>query len=227
MSQYPKHEGRFLQVAGIKFAFDPSKPAGQRVDPELVIIQGEYLEMSKTYSVLTKTYLKAGKDGYECLMDCPILIEDENIPMLITMVENHFKTIRELKENRAMDKFRCSIVPLAVIDRLMLKVSEEDPSVLADEEQAAPAASNWQKLNFHNAAFLITRLVSHKQKALTRKERIKIKQSDKYKKKMKEYEEESMRLAPKVEGRIVCIKSPEHHQELLVQKKLHLQTLSD
>ncbi len=26
VSQYPKYEGRFLQVSGLEFAFDPSKP---------------------------------------------------------------------------------------------------------------------------------------------------------------------------------------------------------
>lgn len=29
VSQYPKTEGRFLQVAGITFAFNPNKPAGK------------------------------------------------------------------------------------------------------------------------------------------------------------------------------------------------------
>ena len=30
VSQWPKLEGRFPQVSGIKFAFDPSLPASQR-----------------------------------------------------------------------------------------------------------------------------------------------------------------------------------------------------
>lgn len=47
VSQYPKHEGRFLQVSGLKFAFDPSKPNGQRIDPRLVQVQDEYLNLEK------------------------------------------------------------------------------------------------------------------------------------------------------------------------------------
>ena len=36
--KWPQTEGRFCQVSGIKFAFDPSKPAGERVDKNSVLI---------------------------------------------------------------------------------------------------------------------------------------------------------------------------------------------
>ena len=47
VSQYPKLEGRFPQVAGVNFAFDPDQPAGSRIDPEFVRIQGEYIDLKK------------------------------------------------------------------------------------------------------------------------------------------------------------------------------------
>lgn len=47
VSMVPKLEGRFPQVAGINFTFDPSKPAGERVEPELIRIQDEYLQLEK------------------------------------------------------------------------------------------------------------------------------------------------------------------------------------
>ena len=47
VSQYPKLEGRFPQVAGVEFGFDSSKPPGQRVEPLLVKVQGEYLDFDK------------------------------------------------------------------------------------------------------------------------------------------------------------------------------------
>jgi hypothetical protein len=49
VSKYPDDEGRFLQVSGIRFTFDPSQPSGQRVDPCLVQVQGEYLELEEVY----------------------------------------------------------------------------------------------------------------------------------------------------------------------------------
>lgn len=47
MSQYPKLEGRFPQVAGISFAFDPKKPPGSRIDPKFIKIGDEYLDMNQ------------------------------------------------------------------------------------------------------------------------------------------------------------------------------------
>ena len=104
VSQYPKHEGRFCQVAGIKFAFDPSKPSGQRIDPLLVQIQDEDLDLKKEYVLVTKSYMKQGKDGFEMFVDCPVLIEEENIPVLFQLVVNHFKSISNLK--RGNRRFR-------------------------------------------------------------------------------------------------------------------------
>ena len=47
VSQYPRHEGRFPQVAGVKFAFDPSEPPPRRVDARYVWIQGEPLDLKR------------------------------------------------------------------------------------------------------------------------------------------------------------------------------------
>ncbi|CAF0939692.1 unnamed protein product [Brachionus calyciflorus] len=213
VSQYPKHEGRFLQVSGLKFAFDPSKPPGKRVDPRLVQVQDEYLDLEKNYSLATKLYLKQGKDGFDCLLNCPVLVEEENIPVLYNLVENHFKTIGILKRNTSFHKFRSSIVPLVIVNRLMHKISQ-DPSVQLEDSQSP---SDTPRINFYNAALIVTKVLSHRQKILSRKQRSQIKQTEKYKKKMAEYEERSMKLAPKVEGRIICIKDQEHYEQLLME----------
>ena len=47
VSQYPSHEGRFLQVSGLKFAFDPCKPSGNRVDPRLITVGDTFLDLEK------------------------------------------------------------------------------------------------------------------------------------------------------------------------------------
>ena len=74
VSMFPKLEGRFPQVSGISFAFDPEKPAGKRIDPEFVKVGDEYLDLDpkskKTYRLATKAYLANGKDGYEALAKC-------------------------------------------------------------------------------------------------------------------------------------------------------------
>lgn len=72
MSKYPALEGRFPQVAGVSFAFDPKKPPGQRVDPAFVRIGDEYLNLQQTYRLATKSYLHTGCDGYVMLKNAQI-----------------------------------------------------------------------------------------------------------------------------------------------------------
>ena len=71
---FPKLEGRFPQVSGINFAFDPDKKPGKRIDPEFVKVGDEYLDMNpnskKTYRLATKAYIAKGKDGYDVLAKC-------------------------------------------------------------------------------------------------------------------------------------------------------------
>lgn len=127
-------------------------------------------------------------------------IDEENIPVLVSLVENHFKTIQNLKTNHFRERLRSSIVPLFLVNRLINRLSE-DPNILKNESPTETPT----KLNFHNAAFLITKVLSHKQRTLSKKQRLIIKQSDKYTEMMKEYESKSMQLSPQLEGRIVCI----------------------
>ena len=47
MSKYPEHEGRFPQVAGLRFTLDPSKPAGDRVNPKHITVDDEKLDLNK------------------------------------------------------------------------------------------------------------------------------------------------------------------------------------
>lgn len=74
VSGYPKLEGRFPQVAGISFAFDPNKPPYARVDPMLVRIGDEYLDLQARYRLATKTYLYNGCDGYDVLKNAQVLV---------------------------------------------------------------------------------------------------------------------------------------------------------
>lgn len=76
MSQWPKLEGRFPQVAGVSFAFDPELPPGSRVDPQFVRIGDEYLVPTQQYRLATKAYLHSGCDGYTVFKDAPVLVSN-------------------------------------------------------------------------------------------------------------------------------------------------------
>ena len=153
---------------------------------------------------MTKYYLKQGKDGFDCLTNCPVLVEHDNIPVLYTLVSNFFKTVSQLKENKA-PRLRGSVVPIIKMINILHELNN-DPDVLPNPQSIQ---QNGAKLNFHKAASIVTRILSTKRALLTREDRLLIKQSDKYKKKIRELEEKSMKLEPKLEDRIICIRDNE------------------
>ncbi|WP_299614752.1 bifunctional UDP-sugar hydrolase/5'-nucleotidase [uncultured Tateyamaria sp.] len=54
--------GRFPQVAGMSYAFDTSKPAGERISD--VMVGGAAIDMDKVYGVVSNNYVRNGGDGY-------------------------------------------------------------------------------------------------------------------------------------------------------------------
>jgi 2',3'-cyclic-nucleotide 2'-phosphodiesterase (5'-nucleotidase family) len=65
VSQVADKAGRFPQVAGITFDFDPGKPVGRRVSK--VTVDGTALDPKKTYRLATNDYMARGGDGYDML----------------------------------------------------------------------------------------------------------------------------------------------------------------
>jgi 2',3'-cyclic-nucleotide 2'-phosphodiesterase (5'-nucleotidase family) len=65
VSQVEKGAGRFPQVSGLTFAFDPSAEPGKRVSE--VMVGGAALEPDKLYKVAVNDYILGGGDGYAAL----------------------------------------------------------------------------------------------------------------------------------------------------------------
>jgi 2',3'-cyclic-nucleotide 2'-phosphodiesterase (5'-nucleotidase family) len=57
--------GRFPQVSGLRFVFDPRRPKGNRVLD--VLIGGKPLDPSASYKLATNEYMMVGGDGYASL----------------------------------------------------------------------------------------------------------------------------------------------------------------
>ena len=59
--------GRFPQVAGLKYSFDKSKPAGERISDVQVMQDGAWapIDPEATYGIVTNNYVRNGGDGYE------------------------------------------------------------------------------------------------------------------------------------------------------------------
>ncbi len=59
--------GRFPQVAGMTYAFDASKPSGERISD--VMVGGAPIDMAKVYGVVSNNYVRNGGDGYAMFKD--------------------------------------------------------------------------------------------------------------------------------------------------------------
>ena len=67
VGQIEEGAGRFSQVAGMKYTFDRSKPAGSRI-VSVEVKEGDAfvpLDPAKTYSAVANNYTRSGGDGYK------------------------------------------------------------------------------------------------------------------------------------------------------------------
>ncbi|MGQ3144258.1 5'-nucleotidase C-terminal domain-containing protein [Rhizobium oryzihabitans] len=67
VSQIDDGAGRFMQVSGLKYSFDRSKPAGSRI-VSVDVKEGETfvpLDPAKTYIVAANNYVRTGGDGFK------------------------------------------------------------------------------------------------------------------------------------------------------------------
>ncbi len=71
--------GRFAQVSGIRYAFDPSRPPGKRVTS--ITINGKPLDNRGTYTMATTNYvaIDAG-DGYDMFRKGTLVLRPEQAP---------------------------------------------------------------------------------------------------------------------------------------------------
>ena len=71
VSQIEDGAGRFAQVAGLKYSFNASLPAGERITEVMVAKDGGFmaLDMDATYGVVSNNYVRGGGDGYKMFKD--------------------------------------------------------------------------------------------------------------------------------------------------------------
>lgn len=67
VSGYPDTEGRFMQVSGLSFDFNPNHEVGQRVSN--VLVGGQPLGSETIYTLCTNDFAAAGGDDYEMLVE--------------------------------------------------------------------------------------------------------------------------------------------------------------
>jgi 5'-nucleotidase len=70
--------GHFPQVSGLRFAYDGTRPVGERVVQ--LTINGQPLQLAKTYTLALTTYLQQGGDGYDMLKNSTLLSDPQEAP---------------------------------------------------------------------------------------------------------------------------------------------------
>ena len=68
LSAYPKYEGRWPCISGVRLSFDPEKPAGQRI-LTLTSEDGSPFDLDKSYTLAVTDFIALGKDGFEAIVD--------------------------------------------------------------------------------------------------------------------------------------------------------------
>ncbi|EGR28575.1 ser thr protein phosphatase family protein, putative [Ichthyophthirius multifiliis] len=76
VSKWPNYDGRFPQVSGMKYSFDPRKEPMQRIVD--VWVGNEKIDFVKKYSVALKYFISLGKDGYDILRECKYIVDETN-----------------------------------------------------------------------------------------------------------------------------------------------------
>jgi 5'-nucleotidase len=79
LSQVERTAGRFPQVSGLRYVFDPRRPAGSRLLS--VTVGGQPLNPHASYSLATFDFILGGGDGYTMLKAGRVLVKAESGPM--------------------------------------------------------------------------------------------------------------------------------------------------
>ncbi len=70
VSMYPSHSGRYCQMAGVEFVWDPECEPGKRIIKDSIRINGEKLDHGRMYRVSVRSYVGGGADGFLMFKDC-------------------------------------------------------------------------------------------------------------------------------------------------------------
>jgi len=89
VSQAENGAGRFPQVAGISFVWNPKANAGSRIVSAK--IGGQPLNKGRSYTVATNNYAASGGDGYKVFKKGKVIIDASGATLLASMVMDYIK----------------------------------------------------------------------------------------------------------------------------------------
>lgn len=84
VSKAPAKAGRFPQVSGMSFSYNPAAEPGKRI--RKLLIGGKPVIADAHYRLATNSYLADGKDGYAVLKGRRKLVDSASAPLLTTLL---------------------------------------------------------------------------------------------------------------------------------------------
>ena len=96
VDKLPAPAGMFPQVSGLKATVDPSAPPGSRVRE--VQINGQPLQLDRTYTVAISDFTLRGGDGYTMFADQRILVGPEAGTLISTALAKYVADKREITQ---------------------------------------------------------------------------------------------------------------------------------
>ena len=87
VSEVENKAGRFPQVSGLTFVYDPAAAKGSRIIE--VVVGGKLLEPGRLYTVATNDYMQGGGDGYASLKKGKALIDASGAKLMATGVMDY------------------------------------------------------------------------------------------------------------------------------------------
>ncbi|XP_041771895.1 snake venom 5'-nucleotidase isoform X3 [Anopheles merus] len=195
VSTYPKLEGRFPQIAGMSFVFDPTKKPGERVEPKLIRLGDEWLNLEQIYTLCVKSYIYGGCDGYNMFKECRVLMDDDAAPELGLAIQNHFKAIDVRLGKTHHTKHRQSLVTLSRRHSMvqMLENLELDGPTPIRRKSSVTLPK-------------MEHICNNRGKLLRRAS-------------LDDLEQNSCQLAPTIQHRIIMIQNQEHIQEMILRRE--------
>lgn len=94
VSQVDKLSGRFPQVSGISYHFDPKAAVGHRVSS--IMVGKEPLDPAKTYKLALSSFAAGGGDGYSMFQSAKVLVTAANGQRDVVALTNYLRAHPEV-----------------------------------------------------------------------------------------------------------------------------------
>ena len=94
VSEVERNSGRFPQVSGMSFTYNPKAKAGSRINS--VKVGNRPLSKGKTYTIATNDFLAKGGDGYSVFKKGKVIIDAYGAKVMASMVMDYIKAKRSI-----------------------------------------------------------------------------------------------------------------------------------